>query len=54
MQTAGSFKHERGAMLVGSVSRGGARQGKVVKTGEREGKKEVKKTGTQMFAAGSE
>lgn len=38
-------------MLGGSVSRGGAQEGK---TGEREGKKEVKKTGTQVFAAGSE
>lgn len=43
---------ERGAMLVGGASRGGG--GEADETGEREGKAEVKKTGTQTFAAGSE
>lgn len=42
----GSCKHERGAMLVGSASRGGAgrgaQEGKVERTGLREGKEEMK------------
>lgn len=44
---------ERGAMLVGGASRGGG-GGEADETGGREGKAEVKKTGTQTFAAGSE
>lgn len=59
MQTAGWKRRparEGGAMLGGGARRGGggAREGEVDGRGEREGKEEVKKTGTQMFAAGSE